>query len=387
MDRWLRVPRWLRLTSYAVGSRLLVAIAMVAGSHRPHADDDLHWIGTDGAGFFWDQLPVRWLDVWGRWDTMFYWHLARFGYPAAHDDGSWVYHAAYFPLFPTLMRGLSVALFGLEPYLCGVGLAFACFGLAVVYLDKLVRLDASPAFAELVVLVLLAWPGSHFLTCVYPESLALFLAVFAAYCARTGKPWVAGVACLLAAVTRASGVFVCVPVLYELLRTPEGRLRFSPRALVVALPLLSLGAWMTLNASLYGDALYFVHVQAGWGRAPSWFWEPLARQPVLGATDARHELSLDYHLVALAALALAVVATRRRERPGYVALGWLNTLLPLSTGLLRGVHRYLASNFPMFIALARVLEARPRWRLGYLVGGTALMLLFAFKWGGGFQPN
>lgn len=79
-----------------LGSRLLALIAMVAGSYRPRPDDDLHWVGNDGT-FFWDQVPIRVLDVWGRWDTMFYWHIAREGYPALHADGGWVYHAAFFP--------------------------------------------------------------------------------------------------------------------------------------------------------------------------------------------------------------------------------------------------------------------------------------------------
>ena len=33
--------------------------------------DDLHWVGNEGA-FFWQQVPYRVLDVWGRWDTSFY---------------------------------------------------------------------------------------------------------------------------------------------------------------------------------------------------------------------------------------------------------------------------------------------------------------------------
>lgn len=372
---WSRLPRAARLALYYVASRVLAGAAMVAGTFWPHADDDLHWIGNEGA-HYWDQVPVRVLDVWGRWDTMFYWHIARFGYPPAHGDGGWVYHAAYFPLFPSLMRGLSVVLFGLDTYYCGLLLAFGMLALALVYLDKLVRLDGTPAFAELVVLVLMAYPGSHFLSCVYPESTALFLAVFAVYCARTDKPVVAGLACMLAVIVRSSGIFICVPVLLELLRGKDGW-RLSPRVLVLLLPLVTIGFLLALHYSLYGDPLYFMHVQAGWGRKPSFFLEPLLSS----------QLSLDYHLFALAALGLAIYGFRKKERPGYVALASLNALLPLSTGMLRGIHRYMASNFPMFIFLARALETRRRWLAVYLVAGVATMIGFAFKWGGGFHPN
>jgi len=371
------LPRWSRLALMLLGSRLLALAAMVAGSYRPRPDDDLHWIGNDGP-FFWDQVPIRVLDVWGRWDTMFYWHIAREGYPALPADGGWVYHAAFFPLFPSMMRGLSELLLGAEPYLCGVFLAQLFLVGAVVYLDKLVRLDHDERFAELVIVCLMAYPGTHFLSCVYPESLALFLAVFGVYCVRTGKWFVAGLACMLAALTRSSGVVMCVPVLYELVRGVPGRWQlFTPRLLIFALPLAALAFWLAMNQAMFGDALYFVHVQAGWGRKPSFFLEPL-----LSTT-----LSLDYHLFTLASVAAVVFAIRKKERLGYVGMALVNVMLPLSTGMLRGIHRYMASNFPLFIFLGRALEHRPRWRAGYVAVGLLVMVGFAYRWGQGYQPN
>jgi hypothetical protein len=374
MLQWTNLPRWVRLALMAVGSRLLALAAMVAGSYFPRPDDDLHWVGHEG-GFYWDQVPIRVLDVWGRWDTMYYLSIARDGY-APRGEG-WAYQAAYFPLFPSMMRGLSVVLGGLEPYLAGVALAFGLFALALVYLDKLVRLDHSPELAERVLLLLLAFPGTHFLTCVYPESTALFLAVFAVYNARTGRPLVAGLSCMLAAIARSSGIFITAAVLLELLRDREGRWRLTPWVLVTLLPALPLAFWLGLNLERFGDPLYFMHVQAGWGRHPSFPLEPLFR----------FDLSLDYHLITLAAVALTIYLWRVKERLSYSTLASLNVLLPLSTGMLRGVHRYMTSNFPVFIAGARFFEARQRWLKVYVVFGLGLMTLFAFKWGQGYQPN
>lgn len=371
------LPRWSRLALLLIGSRLIALVAMVAGSYRPRPDDDLHWVGNEG-DFFWDQVPIRVLDVWGRWDTMFYWHISRAGYPPLPDDGGWVYHAAYFPLFPSMMRGLSELLLGANPYLCGVFLAQLFLVGAVVYLDKLVRLDHDERFADLVILCLMAYPGTHFLSCVYPESLALFLAVFGVYCVRTGKWFVAGLACMLAALTRSSGVIMCVPVLYELVRGVPGRWKlFTPKLLIFALPLAALGFWLAMNQVMFHDPLYFVHVQAGWGRRPSFFLEPL-----LSTT-----LSFDYHLFTLASVAGVIYAFRKKERPGYLGMATVNVMLPLSTGMLRGIHRYIASNFPLFIFLARALEHRPRWRAAYVVIGLTVMAGFAYRWGQGYQPN
>ena len=59
----------------------------------------------------------------------------------------------------------------------------------------LARLDEGEPHADLAMACLLAYPGSHFLSCVYPESTALFLAVFALYCARAGLAAPASLAC------------------------------------------------------------------------------------------------------------------------------------------------------------------------------------------------
>jgi hypothetical protein len=367
------LPRAARLFIWVLGSRLLALGAMVAGSFWPRPHDDLHWVANDGT-FYWQQVPWRVLDVWGRWDTSFYVSIANEGYPPS--TGGWAYHAAYFPLLPSMMRAVSM-LTTLEPYLAGLLIVQVLLVLAVIYLDKLVRLDDTPQFAERVVLVLMCFPGAHFLSCVYPESMALFFGVFAVFNARTGRPVVAGLACMLAVLTRASGGIVCFAVLYELLRQTDGRLRITPKVLVLLLPGVSVAFLLALHQSMYGDPLYFMHVQAGWGRHATFFLEPFLR-----FTD-----SLDYHVLALLGVVAVIFGARHRERLGYVVMGAVNVALPLSTGILRGVHRYMASNFPLFIFIARWLDPRPRWRLAWVIVGLGSMMVFAFKWGQGYMPN
>jgi len=212
---------------------------------------------------------------------------------------------------------------------------------------------------------------------VYPDSLMFFLGVFALYAARTGRFVVAGLSMMLAAVTRSSGVLLVVPVLLEILRGPDGRWRANPWALVVLFVPLSVGPFLMLHQQLYDDPLYFMHVQAGWGRHPAFPLEPLLR----------FDLSPDYHLFALVGMALVVFGFRRRERPSYWTSAAITLMLPLSTGILHGIHRYLASNFPLYVFAARWLENRPRAKLVYRVVGLTVMALFAFQWGKNRHPN
>lgn len=364
------------LALWIVGTRLLVDASMVAGTYFHRTDDPNYWYGQSGS-LHYRQVPIRALDVFGRWDTDFYLGIARGGYPPLESDPGWIYNAAFFPLFPSLMRGVSELLGGADLFLVGVAVANAMLALGAIYVRKLARLDAGDGHADLAVACLLAYPGSHFFSCVYPESTALFLGAFALYCARTGLAAPAGLACGLAAVTRSSGVLISLPVLYELCRTEDGSLRPRWRALWLLCPAVTLGLHLLLNLQLYRDPLYFARVQGAWGRRPSFFLEPFLTL----------DLSLDYHLFALGALALTIWAIARRARPSYLLYSVPAILLPLSTGMLRGIHRYLGSNFPLFLFLARLLERRAWVRRLSLGAGLLLLALFSFKWGQGYQPN
>jgi hypothetical protein len=352
---------------WIAGTRLLAEVFMVLGSYWPRPN-----------AWFYRQVSIRALEVWGRWDTEFYLGIAQNGYPPLElDPGGWIYNAAYFPLYPCLMRGLSVLLGGAELFYVGLFIANAMLVLGVVYVRKLARLDEGDGFADLVMACLLAYPGSHFFSCVYPESTALFLSAFALYCARRGMAPAAGLACGLAAITRSSGALVALPVLWLLCRGEDGRLRPRWRALWLACPVVTLGALMLLNYQLYQDPIYFVHVQAGWGRRPSFPLEPFLSL----------KLSPDYHFFALGAAALVVWAIVRKQRAEYVLLSGPAVLLPLSTGMLRGIHRYMGSNFPLFFFLAKLLRERRGWRYAYLGAGLVTLAVFSFKWGQGAHPN
>lgn len=372
----MRTPQgpW-KVALWIAGTRLLAEVAMVLGTYW-HRSEPGTWPHQAG-DLFYRQVPIRALDVWGRWDTDFYLDIARNAYPPLESDPGWIYNAAFFPLYPALMRGLSVLLGGANLFYVGIFTANAMLVLGVVYFRKLARLDEGDAFADLAMVCLLAYPGSHFFSCVYPESTALFLAAFALYCARAGLAGPAGLACGLAAITRSSGALLALPVLWELCLGEDGKLRPRRRALWLICPVVALGAFMALNWQLYRDPIYFVHVQAGWGRHPSFPLEPFLSL----------KLSLDYHLFALGAVALVVWGIVRKQRPSSLLLSGPVVLLPLSTGMLRGIHRYMGSNFPLFLFLAKLLRERRGWRYAYLGAGLAALALFSFKWGQGFQPN
>ncbi len=369
----LRTPRFRRLALAVVLGRLIAQLAMMGGAHWPAPHLREGQVSSE-TGLHFLQTPNLMLDVWNRWDSQFYNSLANNGYPPLAPDNGWVYHAAYYPMFPVLMRGLSVVT-SWPTFLTGVLLSQLMWVLASVYFYRLLRLDFSADLSELAVLCLVAYPGSHFLGTVYPDALALFLGIFATYCARQRMAFVAATALALASVTRSAGPLLFFPVALALWDS-VGR-RWSFRLLWLLLPVFPVAAWLALNQRLYRDPLYFLHVQAGWGRH--------AAVPFLVLFQFRD--SVDYNLFAMATLGIVMYGVSRPNRLGEKLFAGSAVLLPLSTGILRGVHRYTASNFPLFAYLAQLLEHRPRARVAYFVVGFALMAVYAFQWGKGQLPN
>ncbi|WPB81826.1 mannosyltransferase family protein [Archangium violaceum] len=376
-QKWQTLPRGARLALWLVGTRLWVWVWMLLGTFFTRPPPRVHWTGEEGS-LRWMVVPHRLLDVWGRWDTLFYVDIAQRGYPAPYSEGGWVFHAAFFPLYPALMRGLSELLGGIHVFYVGIFLAQIMLALAVFFFDKLVRLDHSESFAELAVACLLAYPGSHFLSCVYPESLALLLGVLALYCVRTQRRGLGALACALCVLARPNGWLVCLPALYELCRGDDDRLRLSPRVLWLLVPTGAVMLLFLLHWQTYGDPLYFVHVQQGWGTTHFTF-------PLLALISTNRPP--DHNLVALAALLLVVYGFVRRVRPSYPLLAGTNLLLPLCTGSPKGVLRYMGSNFPLFILLARLLEPRPWLRRSLLVLGLTGLAVYSYRWSVGLWPN
>jgi hypothetical protein len=328
-------------------------------------------------GFRWQQVPIRWLDIWGRWDTMYYLSIAQSGYPSSYPDGGWVFDAAFFPLYPTLMRGVSVLFGGIPLYYAGILITNVMLALAIVYLDKLVRLDAPPFIAEWAVIAALCYPGSHFLSCVYPESTALFLGVFAFYCVRTGRPGVGCLAAALAVLNRPNGWMIAAALAVEIWLGDKVERQSRGRILWLLLPLASATLLLGLHQQTYGDPLYFLHVQAAWHRKLSY--------PFSTLFDFRQ--TPDHHLLALGALWVWALAIRQRKRLSYLAFCGGNLVLPLSSGLIQGIQRYLVGNFPLYPFLAEQLSGRRWLRRSLTVAGLATLAFYSHRWGAGAWPN
>src|SRR3954451_12881176 len=202
-----------------------------------------------------------------RWDSVWYLAIANDGYPA--DDPR---RAAFFPLYPLLVRGAK-ALVG-SPIVAGVAVSLVCFGVALMLLHRLTALELGPAAADETVWALALFPAAVFFSAVYIEALDLMLSVGCLYAARTGRWAWAGTLGALGAATRSAGVLLVVPLAIMWLARGDlaraRRRRHAGDAAWIALVPAGLAAFCAALALGGGDAFAPLHAQDVWSRRFAW---------------------------------------------------------------------------------------------------------------------
>ena len=228
--------------------------------------------------------PGRWLNAWADWDGQWYVRIAREGYRARVS-------AAFFPLYPLLLRVLS-PLVAHSYVVVGVALSLACYVAAMVVLYRLVTIDYGDRVASWTVVFASVFPTSFFFQAVYTESIFLLTTVTCLYFARRERWLLAGLAGFLAALTRNTGILVLLPMALFYLSARGWRLRQLDRRLAFfALVPAGLALWMVYLLAKFGDPLAFSRAQDYWHRHLSTPWTTIdlgVRKGIAGIQALMH---------------------------------------------------------------------------------------------------
>jgi hypothetical protein len=322
--------------------------------------------------------------AWERFDGLWFLRIADGGY--ANADGS----AAFYPLYPILIRGVSF-LIGNHPFAAALIVANACFAGSLVVLYALtLRETSSEDIARRSVLYLAVFPTAFFFLAPYSESLFLLLVLLMFWFIRDDR-WGPGAAAAgLAALTRNLGVVLVVPMAVEAWRqirhSSDGVVR---RAVACAAPVLAIVPYLWFWYQLSGDWLAPIHQQANWERK--------LENPILTLAKGTHEAfrwigvyAGGYHLldwlIVMPVLAGALYAAVR-FRPTYGAYVWASLLPPLAFIFagrpLMSLPRFALPLFPVFWAFARWTEGSRAKQDMVLLASSALLgilLLLFVNW-------
>lgn len=337
------------------------------------------------------------VDVWARWDSVWFLRLAHDGYGGTEQAA-----AAFYPLYPLLTAVLGRVLFG-HYLLAGVLISLAAALGAFVLLYELAEPRLGAAGARRTVLYLAIFPFALFLQAVYSESLFLLLVLASFLLAERGSFLGAGVTAGLAWLTRPVGIALLPALALIAWRAPNrvgALLRLASAPAVFAL--YPLWLWWRL-----GDPFEFRNAEEYWGREPSslgpigGLWDGLragwagVRQLVSGShterfwsavhdTDPMRVAIINLENLVFLGLfaALTVVAWRRFGAP-YGLYATLSLLIPLSVPgerwPLNSMPRFGLAVFPIFLALATLGE-RPRVNTAIVTVSALLLGVACVQW-------
>lgn len=311
-----------------------------------------------------------------RWDAVWYLRIADSGYSDSAP------RAAFFPLYPLLIRSAAAPLGGSAAALltASYAISLAAFLGALVLLYRLASLELGRRFASPTLLLLAVFPAALYFGAPYSESLFLLVSVGAFYAARTERWAWAGACAAAASATRSAGLLLLVPLAMLWWSSRDRRPRDAAWLLLGPVGLLAYAAWLGL---VEGDALRFLDVQDAWSRELAvplgGAWDGLtaaidglrqlasgSRSPVYfqqAAGDPFRIAAINLMLFASLVFALiACVGVFRRLPRAYGAWVAVALVLPLSFPVkpqpLMSLPRFLAVLFPIFMWLAVVTEER-----------------------------
>ncbi len=362
-----------RMTLPKVAARFLIlaAVSVLAGTLA------LLVVGPTGPGAqnpHFAQYPF--LHMWVRWDAGWYQAIAEHGYFFSTQDQS---PAAFFPLYPMLLRPLVLA--GANVFLAGMAVTFLC-GLAASYtFSGWARAVAGPEQADRALWLLLAWPFAYYLVgAVYSDALFLLLVTAAFWALERRKVPLAALLGALATATRPVAPAVVLGLLvreWELARR-EGR-GFTARSLLPLLSGAGLAAYMAFLAWRFGDPLAFLHAQSAWKQTPgptAWFKLELFRN----LTRPQDLLIPLVHAALAFTLLFLAPRVRRTLGLGYAVYVAVALGLPLIASRdFIGLGRYCLAAFPSVLALSSALEPRPALWRAWVASSAALLLFFVSR--------
>lgn len=324
------------------------------------------------------------LGPWQRFDTMRYLRIAEGGY----ED---VENSVFPPLYPVAIRTVGWLFAGVIPASLGnllgaIIISNLAFLGSLILLYRITAQEKDESIAKRCVVYLAIFPTAFFLLAAYSESLFLLLALFAIWAARQNRFWPAGVAGLLASLTRLTGWVLVVPLGYEYLRQRSFNWR-RVRLDVIAIMLPLMGAlgflayrWLVGLPNI--DLIYRTY----WYQTTGFPGLDLITSLRLIVTGgAAFRLFFDFFCAILLIITTVVAFRRLGVTLGlYSSMLLLFMLLPVSElKPLYSFSRYALVFFPTFMLLA--IAGRNPWAHRLIAyPSIALYLYFSgqfFMWG------
>ena len=311
------------------------------------------------------------IDAWAIWDAGWYLEIATNGY-ANEVTGRGQASYAFFPLFPYLIQFVGLVI----PHQVFAALLISNMSLiaAAVALYRWVEIDYGEERANAALVTFFVFPTSFILGAVMSESLFLVCALLCLYMARKNRFGWAGFWGLLAVLTRSMGLFLVIPLAYEIYQQHK---KLHAHFLWLLMLPLGLGIFGLMVYQITGDPLAFLTIQKAWLRETT---NPLS--VLIQGLVTTEENAFVFNAALSIIIGLLLVFSYRQLRRGDYLLCIALFFFPLSAGIvsLYSMMRFTAVIFPLFLIVSLFIGKYPRLKAPALGVGIFVQFLFMVLW-------
>jgi len=288
-----------------------------------------------------------------RWDSNWFMSVITKGYwfdPAIPSNIN------FFPVFPLVTKALSfftgniIGIMESGYLVSNLSLLFAGF-----FLYKLVQMEFnSKDISDKTLFLFFISPMSFFFSIFYSEGIFLFFIITSFYFARKKECGKAGVLGFLAALTRAPGIFIVIPLMLEYFTGKNGRFEFRIEKIrknmlfIFLVPIATLIYFAYLFLEFHDPFAY----QKNMMHWSMWLATPI--HTIINSFGHSSGYQFIFLSAIIIAIILAVVIYKVRLRPSYLIYSETLILFHLSTNIPDSLPRYLSVIFPIYIALVLV---------------------------------
>jgi hypothetical protein len=290
----------------------------------------------------WDPVSIH-----ARWDSFWYLNIAKHGYRIGQG---WFSNVVFFPLYPLLILMTSFCVGG-NFVLAGWILNLIFLFLALIYLVKLVREFHSGINPHLSILFLLIFPTAFFLNAVYTESIFFFLSIATFYYALKKNFLLAGVFGFFASLTRLTGLFLFIPLIWEYFKTYGFCRPFNLKLLAIFLIPAGILSFFLYHYLKFGDFFLFLRLQSRWGRT---FFGVAQDHLSLLTQPTKLHLFLYWDALSVILALVVTIFVFKRLRTSYGLYMLFTILIALSTGTFISMGRFTLLFFPLYILIASI---------------------------------
>lgn len=296
-----------------------------------------------------------------NWDGRHFLDIARSGYINKEQY-------AFFPLYPITINLLS-RIINIDIFYSAILINLAAsFGSIFFFLKLTAKYNKEAVRA---VLFLSIFPTSFYLIAVYSESLFLLFSLLTFFFAEKKNFFAAAVFASFSLLTRITGIAVVLSLGVYLYNA-----KMKEKLLATT---ISFSGFILYCIYLYfqtGYPFYFLEAEQNWGRSLSIpgfnFLHSIFYIAFAGVKPESYTILSDL-LFAVFGLGIGIRAIKTLN-PSLAGYSIFSILIPLCTGLLLSIPRFLVVIFPLFITVSNFNNRI--FKLGYVI--ISLVLLFLY---------